>query len=94
MSRITFAIKRALKMDWKRMWQTAGMLEKKDLSAVCSADYVKALVPEHPSVISATGKESDDNKTGRQEARDNKRMEYPKEGNIRRCKMDIGELHI
>ena len=29
MSRITFAIKRALKMDWKRMWQTAGMLEKK-----------------------------------------------------------------
>ncbi len=49
----------------------AGMLEKKDLSAVCSADYVKALVPEHPSVISATGKESDDNKTGRQEARDN-----------------------
>ena len=29
MSKITFAIKRALKMDWKRMWQTAGMLEKK-----------------------------------------------------------------
>ena len=29
MSRLTYMVKRALKMDWKRMWETAGMLEKK-----------------------------------------------------------------
>ena len=29
MSRLTYMVKRALKMDWKRMWQTAGMLTEK-----------------------------------------------------------------
>ena len=29
MSRLTYMVKRALKMDWKRMWQTAGMLQEK-----------------------------------------------------------------
>ena len=29
MSKISFVIKRALRMDWKRMWETAGMLTEK-----------------------------------------------------------------
>ena len=29
MSKLSYLVKRAMKMDWKRMWQTAGMLQEK-----------------------------------------------------------------